>query len=295
MPFRSSPGPRALSIALALALAGVAPAFAAPTDPVTVERPPAGQGEAFVPGTRLVDDLPEDYVEEEYFVSGAADLFSYANDPPQGPTDLMTIDTGVPYKTRLIVRRPEQPRRFNGTVVIEWWNSTAGFDTAPVWDASAEYFARNGIVYVGVTNANQALQYLTGGCSLLGLLPPTCGTRYQTLSLPDDGLISFHLQPFDEATPIGFFDARRSAVIIEHEDGRVLELAGVTVGHRTAPLLDGLWTIWAEWDPPEFTQEEARAQLQAAYAAHGSLTDERRAELQARMESGLVLRSGIGR
>jgi hypothetical protein len=163
-------------------------ATAAPTDPVTVTAPPVGQGDAFVPGVRQVADLPQDYVEEEYFVSGAADLFSYAHNPPLGPTDLTTVQANVPYRTRMVVRRPASRGPFNGTVVIEWWNSTAGFDTAPVWDASAEYFARNGIVYVGVTNANQSLSYLTGGCSLLGFLPPTCGTRYSTLSLPDDGL-----------------------------------------------------------------------------------------------------------
>jgi hypothetical protein len=160
-------------------------AFADPTNPVSVELPPAGQGAAFVPGTR---PLADDYVEEEFFVSGEATLFSYAHNPPEGPTDLLAIQEDVPYKTRLIVRRPAMTGHFNGTVVIEWWNSTAGFDTAPAWDASAEYFAREGIVYVGVTNANQSMSFLVGGCRLLGILPPSCGTRYSTLSLPDDGL-----------------------------------------------------------------------------------------------------------
>ncbi len=74
---------------------------------------------------------------------GASTLFSYANDPPLGPTDIVAIEEDVPYTTRLIVRRPVDPRRFNGTVVVEWWNSTAGFDTAPSWDPSAEYFERS--------------------------------------------------------------------------------------------------------------------------------------------------------
>jgi hypothetical protein len=163
-------------------------AAADPTDPVIVELPPVGQGDAFVPGVRLVEDLSPAYVEEEFFVSGTATLYNYANDPPLGPTDITPIQEDVPWKTRIIVRRPANVARFNGNVVIEWWNSTANFDTAPVWDPSAGYFAREGYVYVGVTNANQALSFLTGGCSLLGVLPPTCGTRYATLSLPDDGL-----------------------------------------------------------------------------------------------------------
>jgi hypothetical protein len=73
-------------------------------------------------------------------------------------------------------------------VVIEWWNSTAGFDSAPVWDQSAEHYAREGYVYVGVTNSTTSLGFLVGGCRLFGVLPPACGTRYATLSLPDNGL-----------------------------------------------------------------------------------------------------------
>jgi hypothetical protein len=163
-------------------------ALADPTNPVIVEPAPEDQGAAFVPGIRLVEDLAQDYVEEEYLVSGAADLFNYAHNPPLGPTDIVAIQQDVPYQTRMIVRRPTSRGRFNGTVVIEWWNSTAGFDSAPSWDASAEYFARQGVVYIGVTNSTTSLGFLTGGCSLFGVLPPTCGTRYATLSLPENGL-----------------------------------------------------------------------------------------------------------
>ncbi len=163
-------------------------AVAAPTDTVTLELPPDDQGAAFVPGVRLVEDLAQPYVEEEYFVSGTSTLYNYAHNPPLGPTDITPIQEDVPYKTRIIVRRPAQHGHFKGTVVIEWWNSTAGFDTAPVWDPSAEYFARKGVVYVGVTNSTTSLGFLVGGCSLFGILPPTCGTRYSTLSLPENGL-----------------------------------------------------------------------------------------------------------
>ena len=161
--------------------------LAAPTDPVTVEDPPEGQGQPFIPGVRLVEDLPTDYVEEEFFISGASTLYNYAHNPPLSPTDIDPIEENVPYKTRIIVRRPAKANKFNGTVVIEWWNSTAGFDTAPVWDPSAEYFAEEGIVYVGVTNSTTSLGFLTNGCPLFGG-PPTCGTRYADLSLPENGL-----------------------------------------------------------------------------------------------------------
>jgi len=166
----------------------ISTANAGPTDPVTLEAPPSGQGDAFVPGTRLVEDLPQDYVEEEFFISGSATLYNYANNPPAGPTDIVAIQNNVPYKTRIIVRRPAKAHKANGTVVIEWWNSTASFDTAPSWDPSADYFANSGIVYVGITNSTTSIDFLTNGCRLLGFLPPSCGTRYSTLSLPENGL-----------------------------------------------------------------------------------------------------------
>ena len=106
-------------------------ATALPTDPVSVTLPPEDQGDAFVPGFRTLDDLEQEYVEEEFFVSGAARLFNYAHNPPLGPTDTVAIQEDVPYTTRIIVRRPAQAGHFKGSVVVEWWNTTAGFETAP--------------------------------------------------------------------------------------------------------------------------------------------------------------------
>ena len=66
-------------------------AWADPTGPVTIELPPEGQGDAFVPGTRLVENLPAAYIEEEFFISGAATLYNYAHNPPLSPTDTTAI------------------------------------------------------------------------------------------------------------------------------------------------------------------------------------------------------------
>lgn len=177
---------RSLALLACALLAG--PAFAGPTDPVTVSLPPEGQGDAFMTGLRLVEDLPREYVEEEFFVAGESTLFNYAHNPPLGPTDITEVASHVPYQTRIVVRRPAHRLQFNGSVVIEWLNSSAGFDSAPVWDQSAEYFAREGYVYVGVTNSTTSIDFLAGGCRLFGVFPPSCGTRYASLSLPENGL-----------------------------------------------------------------------------------------------------------
>ncbi len=155
--------------------------------PVSVTLPPDGVGDIFVLPIRLVADLEQDYTEEEFFVSGKANVYTYNEVPVPG--EIILRDPNVPYTTRIIIRRPTVPSDFNGTVVIEWWNSSAGFDSDPVWHASAEYFARKGIVYVGVTNSTDSISHLRDdGCSLFPpFLPETCGTRYATLSLPENG------------------------------------------------------------------------------------------------------------
>lgn len=55
--------------ALLIALPSLA---AGPTDPVTVTPAPTDQGVIFSPGIRLLTDIAPDYVEEEFFISGAA-------------------------------------------------------------------------------------------------------------------------------------------------------------------------------------------------------------------------------
>jgi len=162
-----------------------AAALASQTASVTLEAPDDALGASFNVGFRTLEDLSREYVEQEYLVSGSATVYTYAEQPVRG--EPMPLDEDVPYKTRMIVRRPAKAGNFNGTVVIEWWNSTAGFDTSPAWDASAEYFGRAGIVYVGVTNSTTSLAFLKGGCRLFGLLPPMCGTRYADLSMPENG------------------------------------------------------------------------------------------------------------
>jgi hypothetical protein len=161
-------------------------AGAGPQDPIVLERPDDALGAPQIPGFRTLAELPAPYVEEEFFVSGTATVYTYEEEPRRGV--VLPRDLDVPYKTRLIVRRPADRRDANGTVVIEWWNSTASFDAAPVWDASAEFFAREGWTYVGVTNSNMPIAFLRGGCRLGGFLPvANCRQRYATLSLPENG------------------------------------------------------------------------------------------------------------
>jgi len=55
------------------------------------------------------------YLEDEYLVNGTASRYET---PPSGETGHV-LDADHPYTTRIIVRRPADPHRFNGTVVVE--------------------------------------------------------------------------------------------------------------------------------------------------------------------------------
>src|SRR4030095_14277384 len=54
------------------------------------------------------------YVEEEFLVSGTANVYDWAADGSLTPRA-----TGAPYTTRILVRRPREARRFSGAVLVE--------------------------------------------------------------------------------------------------------------------------------------------------------------------------------
>src|SRR5690349_8965809 len=56
------------------------------------------------------------YVEEEYLISGQARVFDW----PTG-TAQKVLAQG-PYTTRILIRRPRDLRRFNGTAIVEPFN-----------------------------------------------------------------------------------------------------------------------------------------------------------------------------
>jgi hypothetical protein len=130
------------------------------------------------------------YLLDEYFISGRANVFNYNQaeaEMGEHPGDNLVVRLAdMPYKTRILMAYPEQKERFNGVVIIELMNSTAGYDNAPVWVPSAEFFRREGFVYIGITTSgDQSVAYLKSGC---GRDRPACGERYAGLSLEDNGL-----------------------------------------------------------------------------------------------------------
>ena len=128
------------------------------------------------------------YVEEEFFISGTATRYATPNQTNPGPDSTGTvISTGNPYKTRLVVRRPADPSKFNGVVLVEWYNVTNGFDAENVWFFNWENIMRSGYVWVGVSAQRVGVNALkTWSPSRYGSLDVTVGGTVNDDSLSYD-------------------------------------------------------------------------------------------------------------
>jgi hypothetical protein len=91
------------------------------------------------------------YVEQELFMQGTATAHAQAGqwgaDGRWAVSDLAQI----PYRTRILVRRPTDPAKFNGTVVVSWLNVNGAFESDPEWSQVGDELMREGAVFVGVS------------------------------------------------------------------------------------------------------------------------------------------------
>ncbi len=94
----------------------------------------------------ITDIASQGYSEEEYFVSGTANIYEYDNDH-----NLQVMTPGVPYTTRIMIRRPVNPADFNGVVLFEMMNPTATWDIDFIWQYTQDLLMREGYIWVGMT------------------------------------------------------------------------------------------------------------------------------------------------
>jgi hypothetical protein len=162
-------------LAMTLLIAGIAPttAPAAEVNPTvsgpitggcspscpTPPGPPNGihVPDAFLGVSNQASFIAADYTEEEYFFSGTATAFE--RDPTAAAWDSTGNWTARPsttipqaaYESRMLVRRPTDPTKFNGYVVVEWLNVTAQIDLAPDYGYYQTELLRDGFIWVGVS------------------------------------------------------------------------------------------------------------------------------------------------
>ena len=126
------------------------------------------------------------YSAEEFFVSGEAT--SYKPVQPlkiDGAWKLAPADKAA-YATRIVVAKPSDPSKFNGTVVVEWLNVTGGSDIGPDWVMTHRELIRNGYAWVGVSAQKVGIE---GGQAMIEGVQPLKKAnpqRYGELSHPGD-------------------------------------------------------------------------------------------------------------
>ena len=116
--------------------------------------------------------LAKGWVEQEFFFSGSAR--SFASDGSGSVTG------EAPYRSRIMVRRPSDPKRFNGSIVLDWNNVTVPHDKELQWAPLHPTFMKRGFVYVSVAAQMVGVQ---GGPLALKFYDPV---RYGSLTHPGD-------------------------------------------------------------------------------------------------------------
>ena len=154
--------------AISTALAQTTPVPKAALVPVTADSHPLG---AAAQTLQPLDLAKAGYVEEEFILSGSANVYDWKADGSLNRT------TSGAYADRILVRHPSNPARFSGTVVVELLNSARRFDWAMMWGFLQDSLIENGDAWVGVT--------MPGAVGGLQKFNPT---RYASLSFANPTL-----------------------------------------------------------------------------------------------------------
>lgn len=180
------------------------------------------------------------YAVEEYFVSGNAT--SYAASGPLAADGAWDVKpAGVsPYRTRVVVIRPQDPARFNGTVLVEWLNVSGGLDTPADWFMGHREIVRSGYAYVAVTAQKVGVD---GGPSLGAdmSLKKVNPARYGDLSHPGD---AFAFDIFSQAGRL----IRQGAVMGPLQPKQVLALGESQSAHFLTTYLNAVDPIAQVYD-----------------------------------------------
>lgn len=196
--------------------------------------------------TSLAPPPPSGFVMHEYVASGTATSYRVAGEQTKDGRWKFIPDGSAKYRTRIVVRRPADPERFSGNVIVEWLNVSGGADSAADYDTTYEEIGRSGDAWVGVS---AQLIGVMGGPVLVEV-PEPGGThlagqglrkldpaRYSSLDHPGDGY-SFDIFTQvarairDGGAPLGGLQPQRLIAAGESQSAAAL----VTYINGVAPL-----------------------------------------------------------
>ncbi len=136
-------------------------------------------GTAYFPGAPGSDNLADHgYQEEEYFLSGTANVYQY--DSTGKKVEIKTPN--VPYTTVLLVRRPIDPEKFSGRVQLEVSHPQFGM-TTQVWAHNSAKIMRDGDAWVRIATSRGGMSG-----SSIGIAKNYNPERYAALNVPEDGM-----------------------------------------------------------------------------------------------------------
>jgi hypothetical protein len=131
-----------------------------PTTQLLETDPGTGPEDRNVPFLAWHEDLTAvGYIEEEILMSGVANAYTYADEAAQSPAVTPSGSTS-PYTTRVLIRRPQNARDFNGVVYLEILNATARYDGAPMWNLTYPSVIADGAAWVGVTYSDTTAAFM---------------------------------------------------------------------------------------------------------------------------------------
>jgi hypothetical protein len=142
------------ALALAFFVTGVSAATTGssattPLPKLTGPLPVTADSAPFLSVTRVftpLDVKKVGYVEEEYIVSGTANVYDWNAD------GTLTVKTpNAPYSTRILVRRPADKAKFSGHVLVELMNPARRFDWAMMSGYTRDSLIERGDAWVGIT------------------------------------------------------------------------------------------------------------------------------------------------
>jgi len=166
------------------------------------------------------------YVREEWFLASTACAYTLHGERSQDGAWQAARGARAAFKTRIVVFRPNDPRGFSGTVVVEWLNVSGGVDAAPDWLFLHRHLMREGAAWVGVSAQKAGID---GGGLVPGIpLKRADGERYGSLEHPGD---AFAFDIYSEvgrllrrggSGPLGRLEPRRLIAIGESQSAGFL-------------------------------------------------------------------------
>ncbi|HXZ62372.1 MAG TPA: alpha/beta hydrolase domain-containing protein [Acidimicrobiales bacterium] len=165
--------------------AAATPAIATPT----VEGPILPSSGISYLGSTTFSPSAVGYEQSEFFLSGTATAYTSATPLSANGRWHVTPAATAPYTTRVVVYRPVDPARFDGTVVVEWLNVTGGIDAPAAWLNAHVQMIRDGMAFVGVDAQAAGIYGQAGSIAAAdgaGGIKQMDPTRYAPLNHPGD-------------------------------------------------------------------------------------------------------------